>query len=152
MFTASHNPAAYNGIKMCRPGARPIVAETGLVEIRDAVATEVVGDRTGQVTEQDVLADYAAHLLSLAPVKGRRLKVVADAGNGMAGLTAPAVFERLGDAVELVEMYFELAGTFPNHEANPTEPANPLDLQARVLAEQADIGPARPDTRRVGKA
>src|SRR3546814_15291053 len=100
MFTASHNPAAYNGIKMCRPGARPIGAETGLVEIRDAVATEVVGDRTGQVTEQDVLADYAAHLLSLAPVKGRRLKVVADAGNGMAGPPAPAGFARAGAAGE----------------------------------------------------
>ncbi|NYG60448.1 phosphomannomutase [Nocardioides daedukensis] len=140
MFTASHNPAAYNGIKMCRPGARPIGAETGLLEIRDAVSTEVVGERTGQITEQDVLADYAAHLLSLAPIKGRRLKVVADAGNGMAGLTAPAVFEKLGDAAELIEMYFELDGTFPNHEANPIEPANLVDLQARVLAEQADIG------------
>src|SRR3546814_13444264 len=74
-----------NGIKMCRPGARPIGAEPGLVEIRDAVATEVVGDRTGQVTEQDVLADYAAHLLSLAPLQGRRLKLVPDAGHGHIG-------------------------------------------------------------------
>ncbi|MDT0202104.1 phosphomannomutase/phosphoglucomutase [Nocardioides sp. AE5] len=140
MFTASHNPAAYNGIKMCRPGAAPIGAESGLMEIRDAVATEVVGEKTGTITETDVLADYADHLLSLAPVRGRRLKVVVDAGNGMAGLTAPAVFERLGDAVELIEMYFELDGTFPNHEANPIEPANLVDLQQRVLAEQADIG------------
>ncbi|KRF13967.1 phosphoglucosamine mutase [Nocardioides sp. Soil797] len=140
MFTASHNPAAYNGIKMCRPGARPIGAETGLLEIRDAVVEEVVGDREGSITERDVLAGYADHLLSLAPVEGRRLKVVVDAGNGMAGHTAPAVFERLGDKVEVVPMYFELDGTFPNHEANPIEPANLVDLQARVLAEGADIG------------
>lgn len=140
MFTASHNPAAYNGIKMCRPGARPIGAETGLLEIRDAVAEEVAGDREGSITEQDVLAAYADHLLSLAPVEGRRLKVVIDAGNGMAGHTAPAVFERLGDRVEVVPMYFELDGTFPNHEANPIEPANLVDLQQRVLAEGADVG------------
>ncbi|QIX27673.1 phosphomannomutase/phosphoglucomutase [Nocardioides sp. JQ2195] len=140
MFTASHNPAAYNGIKMCRPGARPIGAETGLLEIRDAVADEVTGDRRGSITERDVLAGYADHLLSLAPVRGRRLTVVVDAGNGMAGHTAPAVFDRLGDQVDLVPMYFELDGTFPNHEANPIEPANLVDLQERVLAEKADIG------------
>ena len=87
-----------------------------------------------------MLDDYAAHLLSLAPVTGRRLKVVVDAGNGMAGLTAPAVFDRIGAGVDLVPMYFELDGTFPHHEANPIEPANLVDLQRRVLAEGADIG------------
>ena len=88
-----------------------------------------------------MLEAYAAHLLSLAPVAGRRLKVVIDAGNGMAGLTAPTVFERLGDELaEVVPMYFELDGTFPNHEANPIEPANLVDLQKRVLDERADIG------------
>jgi phosphomannomutase len=87
-----------------------------------------------------VLDDYAAHLVSLAPIRGRRLKVVVDAGNGMAGLTAPVVFARLGDAVELVPMYFELDGTFPNHEANPIEPENLVDLQRRVVAEGADAG------------
>ncbi|KQY56271.1 MULTISPECIES: phosphomannomutase/phosphoglucomutase [unclassified Nocardioides] len=140
MFTASHNPAAYNGIKMCLPGARPIGAETGLLDIRDAVATEVTGGRVGSITNRDVLAEYAHHLLSLAPVTGRRLKVVVDAGNGMAGHTAPAVFDRLADQVEVVPMYFELDGTFPNHEANPIEPANLVDLQKRVRAENADIG------------
>ena len=143
MFTASHNPAQYNGIKLCRADAQPIGLETGLAEIRDLVRSgDVAGAarRTGSITEHDVLEAYAAHLLSLAPVAGRRLKVVVDAGNGMAGHTAPAVFERLGDQVELVPMYFELDGTFPNHEANPIEAENLVDLQKPVLAEDADIG------------
>ncbi|MBZ5737332.1 phosphomannomutase/phosphoglucomutase [Nocardioides mangrovi] len=145
MFTASHNPAQYNGIKMCRAHAVPVGTETGLADIRDLVAgaagaQEPATGPVGEISEQDVLEAYAAHLLSLAPVTGRRLKVVADAGNGMAGHTAPAVFARLGDQVELVPMYFELDGTFPHHEANPIDPANLVDLQQRVLAEGADIG------------
>jgi phosphomannomutase len=143
MFTASHNPAQYNGIKMCRANAVPIGVETGLAEIRDAVSagdTPTAG-RQGSISHHDVLEAYAAHLLSLAPVSGRRLKVVVDAGNGMAGHTAPAVFGRLGaEQIEVVPMYFELDGTFPNHEANPIDPATLVDLQARVLAEGADIG------------
>ena len=120
--------------------------ETGLAEIRDAGRRAARrrrrrGTASGSIDEHDVLEAYAAHLLSLAPVTGRRLKVVVDAGNGMAGHTAPAVFDRLGERqVELVPMYFELDGTFPNHEANPIEPANLRDLQARVVAEGADIG------------
>ncbi len=145
MFTASHNPAEYNGIKLCRAHAQPVGTETGLAEIRDLVCAppETSGQLPGpdgNITEHDVLEAYAAHLLTLAPVEGRRLKVVADAGNGMAGHTAPAVFERLGDAVELVPMYFELDGTFPNHEANPIDAANLVDLQRRVVEEGADIG------------
>ena len=141
MFTASHNPAQYNGIKMCRAHAVPIGMESGLAEIRDLVnAPRAVSGDTGTISEHDVLAAYAAHLLTLSPVVGRRLKVVVDAGNGMAGHTAPAVFGRLADQVDLVPMYFELDGTFPNHEANPIEPANLVDLQKRVLAEGADIG------------
>lgn len=141
MFTASHNPAQYNGIKMCRAHAVPVGMETGLAEIRDLVASpRPASGPDGSITEHDVLEAYAAHLLSLAPVTGRRLKVVVDAGNGMAGHTAPAVFERIADQVELVPMYFELDGTFPHHEANPIEPANLVDLQARVVAEGADIG------------
>jgi len=143
MFTASHNPAQYNGIKMCRALALPVGMETGLAEIRDLVCDPrpVADDvTTGTITERDVLDDYATHLLTLAPVTGRRLKVVADAGNGMAGHTAPAVFAKLGDQVDLVPMYFELDGSFPNHEANPIEPANLVDLQERVVAEGADIG------------
>ncbi len=142
MFTASHNPARYNGIKLCREGARPIGADTGLLAIRDAVSgpePDAVA-RRGSITEVDVLDAYAAHLLALAPVTGRRLTVVVDAGNGMAGLTAPVVFDRIGEAVDLVPMYFELDGTFPHHEANPIEPANLVDLQERVLAEGADLG------------
>ena len=117
MFTASHNPAQYNGIKMCRAQAVPIGAESGLTEIRDLVASGAAasqsGGRPGSVTESDVLTDYADHLLSLAPVRGRRLKVVVDAGNGMAGHTVPAVLTRVD--VDLVPMYFELDGAFPNH-------------------------------------
>lgn len=143
MFTASHNPAPYNGIKMCRALARPIGMETGLAEIRDLVISGAFRPsiRTGSISEHDVLEAYAAHLLKLAPVVGRKLKVVIDAGSGMAGYTAPAVFARLGaDKVEVVPMYFELDGTFPHHEANPIEAENLVDLQARVLAEGADIG------------
>jgi len=143
MFTASHNPAAYNGIKMCRADAVPIGMESGLGEIRDLVldlASGSVPATRGTVSERDLLEDYAAHLLSLAPVAGRPLTVVVDAGNGMAGHTAPAVFALLGNQVRLVPMYFELDGTFPHHEANPIEPANLRDLQARVVAEGADVG------------
>ncbi|MBO0847633.1 MAG: phosphomannomutase/phosphoglucomutase [Nocardioides sp.] len=142
MFTASHNPARYNGIKLCRSGAVPIGGDSGLYEIRDAVSRpEQASTRTpGQISQRDVLEAYAAHLVKLAPVRGRRLKVVVDAGNGMAGLTAPVVFERIGHAVELVPMYFELDGTFPHHEANPIEPENLVDLQKCVVAENADIG------------
>jgi phosphomannomutase len=147
MFTASHNPAQYNGIKLCRAHAVPIGADTGLHEIRDLVVSGEVTDGftpapvAGAISEHDVLEAYAAHLLTLAPVTGRRLKVVADAGNGMAGWTAPAVFGRLGaEQVDLVPMYFELDGTFPNHEANPLDESTLADLQARVVAEGADIG------------
>ncbi|HEY0949318.1 phosphomannomutase/phosphoglucomutase [Nocardioides sp.] len=144
MFTASHNPAQYNGIKLCRSYAQPVGMDTGLAQIRDLVgqASEprAATGAAGSISEHDVLEAYAAHLLTLAPVSGRRLKVVVDAGNGMAGHTAPAVFGRLGAAVELVPLYFELDGTFPHHEANPIDPANLVDLQRRVLAEGADLG------------
>ncbi len=142
MFTASHNPAQYNGIKMCRARAVPIGADTGLSEIRDLVAAGVPAPRAGaapgSVTASDVLADYADHLLSLAPVRGRRLKVVVDAGNGMAGHTVPAVLGRVD--VDLVPLYFELDGTFPNHEANPIDPDTMTDLVAKVREVGADVG------------
>jgi phosphomannomutase len=114
--------------------------ETGLAEIRDLVASgEIATAATpGTITEQDVLADYAAYLLDLAPVTGRHLAVVVDAGNGMAGLTAPAVLGRLN--VDVEPLFFELDGTFPNHEANPIEPANLVDLQQKVIETGADIG------------
>ena len=140
MFTASHNPAQYNGIKMCRAYAQPIGMETGLAEIRDRVASGdlIAAGRPGKVGEQDLLAEYATYLLSLAPVRGRHLKVVVDAGNGMAGMTAPAVLGQVD--LEVVPLFFELDGTFPNHEANPIEPANLVDLQAKVCETGADIG------------
>jgi hypothetical protein len=142
MFTASHNPAQYNGIKLCRAHAQPVGRDTGLTEIRDRVAAGITprGGASGSVVSHDVLQAYAAHLLSLAPVTGRKLKVVIDAGNGMAGHTAPAVFDRIADQVDVVPMYFELDGTFPNHEANPIDPANLVDLQEAVRAEGADAG------------
>ncbi|MFD4138981.1 phosphomannomutase/phosphoglucomutase [Streptomyces sp. NPDC058572] len=145
MFTASHNPAQYNGIKMCRAGAAPVGQDTGLADIRALVeawseqgAPEPVA-APGSVTERDTLEDYAAHLLSLVDLSAMRpLKVVVDAGNGMGGHTVPTVFGSL--PVTLVPMYFELDGTFPNHEANPLDPANLVDLQARVRSEGADLG------------
>ena len=140
MFTASHNPAEYNGIKMCRANAVPIGLDTGLAEIRDLVASgaDPAAAEPGRITELDVLDAYAAHLLSLAPVHGRRLKVVVDAGNGMAGHTSPAVLGKLD--LDVVPMYYELDGTFPNHEANPIDAANMADLQAKVRETGADIG------------
>jgi phosphomannomutase len=141
MFTASHNPARYNGIKLCRRGATPVGRDSGLAEVR-ALAEEGVpsfSGRVGTVATQDVLTSYAEHLRSLVDLRDARpLKVVVDAANGMAGHTAPAVLAGL--PVTLVPMYFELDGTFPNHEANPLEPANLVDLQARVREEGADIG------------
>ncbi|WP_329457569.1 phosphomannomutase/phosphoglucomutase [Streptomyces sp. NBC_01497] len=146
MFTASHNPARYNGIKMCRAGAAPVGQDTGLMEIRTRVeemlATglpDAADAATGRVTTKDTLAPYAAYLRGLVDLTAiRPLKVVVDAGNGMAGHTVPTVFEGL--PLDVVPMYFELDGTFPNHEANPLDPKNLVDLQARVLAEGADLG------------
>ncbi|MFF3518415.1 phosphomannomutase/phosphoglucomutase [Streptomyces sp. NPDC002573] len=146
MFTASHNPAQYNGIKMCRAGAAPVGQETGLREIRTLVEGWSAGlqlpatDRApGSVTQRDMLGDYVAHLLGLVDVSTiRPLKIVVDAGNGMGGLTTPAVFRDL--PVEVVPMYFELDGTFPNHEANPLDPKNIVDLQRRVRETGADLG------------
>ncbi|MFC9264110.1 phosphomannomutase/phosphoglucomutase [Streptomyces hydrogenans] len=145
MFTASHNPAQYNGIKMCRAGAAPVGQDTGLADIRalterwlDEGAPEAAAT-PGTVTERDTLTDYAAHLKALVDLTAiRPLKVVVDAGNGMGGHTVPTVFDGL--PLDTVPMYFELDGTFPNHEANPLDPKNIVDLQARVLAEGADLG------------
>ncbi|GAB7144332.1 phosphomannomutase/phosphoglucomutase [Mycobacterium riyadhense] len=142
MFTASHNPAAYNGIKLCRAGAKPVGKDTGLTAISDDLIAGVpAGDvPPGTVTDQDVLADYGAFLRSLVNTSGLRpLRVAVDAGNGMAGHTAPAVLGAI-DSITLLPLYFELDGSFPNHEANPLDPANLLDLQAYVRATGADIG------------
>jgi phosphomannomutase len=140
MVTASHNPARYNGLKMCRAHAVPLGRDSGLTGVRDLAASGDLrpASSPGTREERDVLAPYADHLLSLVPVRGRRLKVVVDAGNGMAGHTVPEVFQRL-DA-DLVPMFFELDGRFPNHEANPIDPANLADLRAAVLREEADLG------------
>lgn len=148
-FTASHNPAEYNGMKMAKAGAVPVSSETGLYEIRDLAQqyldSEVpTAPQQGTVEEKEILADYAQYLRDLVDLSGiRSLKVVVDAGNGMGGMTTPAV---LGDTVlaglplEIVPMYFELDGTFPNHPANPLEPANLKDLQAGVVEHGADLG------------
>jgi len=141
MVTASHNPAKYNGIKLCRDGARPVGADTGLTELRD------MADRggpahdgpAGTITQRDLLAGYADHLKTLVDLSAiRPLTVAVDAGNGMAGHTVPKVFEGL--PITLVPLYFELDGTFPNHEANPIDPQNLRDLQRAVLDSGADIG------------
>jgi phosphomannomutase len=141
MVTASHNPARYNGLKLCRAGARPVGSQSGLSELQDMVATSVpsFAGAPGTISERDLLPGYAAHLRSLVDLSGLRpLKVAVDAGNGMAGHTAPAVFAGL--PVEVVPLYFELDGTFPNHEPNPIEPSNLADLQRAVLASGADLG------------
>jgi phosphomannomutase len=141
MLTASHNPAKYNGIKLCKAGAKPVGIETGLAEIRQLVADGVPAydGPPGTVTSRDLLPGYAEYLKKLVDVSGiRPLKVVVDAGNGMAGYTVPTVFEGL--PVTLVPLYFELDGSFPNHEANPIDPENLRDLQRAVKEDQADIG------------
>ena len=147
MFTASHNPAEYNGIKLCRAGAAPVGQDSGLSEIRELLESEKLPEysgASGTATAQDMLADYAQYLRDLVPLeKSRKLKVVIDTGNGMGGFTVPAV---LGDEIfaalplEIDAMYFELDGTFPNHEANPIDPENLRDLQKRVLEVGADLG------------
>jgi phosphomannomutase len=150
MFTASHNPAQYNGIKLCRAGAVPIGQDSGLVDIRTTAQSYLeaglpaTAAQPGSRSEVNLLAEYARYLRGLVDLSGSRpLKVVVDAGNGMGGYTVPAV---LGDAelpalpLQIVELYFELDGTFPNHEANPLEPANLVDLQKKVVEVGADIG------------
>ncbi len=142
MFTASHNPAAYNGIKLCRAGAKPVGAETGLSLISDDVIAGVAkyDGPPGTVADRDVLADYGAYLRSLVDTSGLRpLRVAVDAGNGMAGHTTPAVLGPI-DSITVLPLYFELDGSFPNHEANPLDPANLVDLQAFVRDTGADIG------------
>jgi phosphomannomutase len=146
MITASHNPAKYNGIKLCREGARPVGSATGLAELRTMAESGIPaaqgapdGRTAGTITPRDLLSGYAAYLKTLVDLSGiRPLKVAVDAGNGMAGHTVPKVFEGL--PIELVPLYFELDGTFPNHEANPIDPKNLLDLQRAVVTSRADIG------------
>ena len=145
MFTASHNPAQYNGIKFAKAGAAPVGQDTGLAEIATRVLNAPSAPRradktqVGTITELDVLPDYIAYLHELVPLaKSRPLKVVVDAGNGMAGLTMPAVVKGL--PIDLVPLYFELDGTFPNHDANPIDPKNLVDLQRAVVEHNADLG------------
>ncbi|OFN78274.1 MULTISPECIES: phosphomannomutase/phosphoglucomutase [unclassified Corynebacterium] len=141
MFTASHNPAKYNGIKLCRAGAVPVGQETGLEQIKDMLidGTPAFDGEPGTVTEREVLPDYAAFLRGLVPLENSRPLVVAvDAANGMGGHTVPAVFEGL--PFDVRDLYFELDGTFPNHEANPLDPKNLVDLQKFTVEQKADIG------------
>ena len=144
MFTASHNPAAYNGMKLCKSLARPIGLESGLGRIKQLLIEGVpISNRpVGRKNEKEMLTAYVDFLLAIFPAQTggtlRPLKVVIDAGNGMAGHTAPAVMERIN--VDVIPMFFELDGTFPNHEANPIDPKNLADLQKRVINEKADIG------------
>jgi len=158
MFTASHNPARYNGIKLCRSGARPVGQDTGLGQIRDLAqamldSTEAADGRdgagadvhAGNIKEREVLPDYATFLRGLVDLSGLRpLTVVVDAGNGMGGYTVPAVLGTQAGLSALpltvIPLYFELDGTFPNHEANPLNPENLRDLQAAVVAHGADLG------------
>jgi phosphomannomutase len=140
MITASHNPARYNGIKLCRAGAKPVGIETGLADIRTLAGQPAApAARPGAITVRDLLPGYADHLRKLVDISGiRPLKVAVDAGNGMAGHTVPRVFEGL--PVTLTPLYFELDGTFPHHEANPIDPENLRDLQRAVVEHGADIG------------
>jgi phosphomannomutase len=146
IFTASHNPAQYNGIKLCLSGARPVGADTGLAEIKAVAAAVLDGSSAapagtpGSLTTRDLLDEFADHVVSfIDPTSVAPLRVVADTANGMGGLVVPKIFERLPQ-VELEVMYGELDGTFPNHPADPIQPANQLDLQARVLSGGFDVG------------
>ncbi len=141
MITASHNPAKYNGIKLCGSGARPVGIETGLAELRTMAEGGIPATQgaPGTITPRDLLSGYADHLKTLVDLSAiRPLTVAVDAGNGMAGHTVPKVFEGL--PISLVPLYFELDGTFPNHEANPIDPKNLVDLQRAVVSSGADIG------------
>jgi len=146
MITASHNPAKYNGIKLCREGARPVGSATGLAELAAMAESGILAAQgaperftPGTITPRDLLSGYAAYLKTLVDLSGiRPLKVAVDAGNGMAGHTVPKVFDGL--PIDLVPLYFELDGTFPNHEANPIDPKNLVDLQRAVVSSRADIG------------
>jgi phosphomannomutase len=141
MITASHNPSRYNGVKLCRDGAKPVGQDTGLNELRQMIEAGVPAatGSPGTVTPRDLLSGYAEHLKKLVDISAiRPLKVAVDAGNGMAGYTVPRVFEGL--PIDVVPLFFELDGTFPNHEANPIEPANLRDLQQAVVDSGADIG------------
>ena len=142
MFTASHNPAKYNGIKLCRAGAAPVSTDTGLSEIARMLVEGVpeYAGEPGVVEKHDALDEYATYLRELVPVPTRRKLVVAvDAANGMAGMTVPAVLGDLSN-VDIRPLYFELDGTFPNHEANPLDPKNLVDLQRFTVEQGADIG------------
>jgi phosphomannomutase len=147
MFTASHNPAAYNGIKLCRSGAKPIGQDSGLRWIKQQIieGSPIHNRNLGKETQRDLLPEYVAYLFSLFPegifkktFKDRPIRIAIDAGNGMGGHTAPAVMEKINAVVDGI--YFELDGTFPNHEANPIEAKNLVDLQKLVIEKQADIG------------
>jgi phosphomannomutase len=141
MLTASHNPAKYNGIKLCLAGARPVGQDTGLADIRALIESGIPAyDGTpGTITTHELVEDYAVFLRKLVDLSGiRPLKVVVDAGNGMGGYTVPIVLKDL--PLDIVPMYFELDGNFPNHEANPIDPKNTADLQAKVLETHSDIG------------
>jgi phosphomannomutase len=147
MFTASHNPAEYNGIKLCNAGAAPVGQDSGLAQIKIMLESEnlpIWNGNPGKTTTQNLLPEYASFLRELVPLDAiRKLKVVIDTGNGMGGYTVPAV---LGNQVlselplEIDELYFELDGNFPNHEANPIDPENLRDLQTRVIEVNADLG------------
>lgn len=141
MFTASHNPAKYNGIKLCRAGAKPVGQDTGLADIAREVAEGVPAydGEAGAVSEQELLGEYASFVRGLVDLAELRpLKIAVDAGNGMGGHTVPAVFEPM--PVTVLPLFFELDGSFPNHEANPLDPANLVDLQKFVRETGADIG------------
>jgi len=141
MFTASHNPAQYNGIKLCRAQAAPVGQDTGLADIKATVAAGrlVQAERVGTVTQRDLVGEYAEHVRGFTDLSVLRpLKVVADTANGMGGLVVPRVFEGL--PFELTILFPELDGNFPNHPADPIQPENLRDLQRVILEQNADIG------------
>jgi phosphomannomutase len=146
MFTASHNPAQYNGLKLCLSGARPVGIDSGLAEVKAVAAAVLEGNgpppasRSGTYSRREVLDQFVEHVLGFVDVASiRPMRVVADTANGMGGLVVPAVFERIPQ-IELEVMYGELDGTFPNHPADPLQPANQRDLCARVVAGSFDLG------------